>query len=213
MGFSLRNSRPRALAGIIKIPSSFKDLPELIDWAAQAMDEIGRLPLDYKNIYGLREEVNMVVEENMKKFSTTIAAMQVTEHALYRAYLARVPAETSFGEITAFRMWRVPPDGILMSTFKDAIWKPGKILEAHDSPANHPQFGIHGWKSVVEAVEYGKEIQDSRYVPRACRTPIAFGRVKLWGEVIEHQRGYRAQFARIVGIDKHKKNKQGHSIN
>ena len=28
-----------------------------------------------------------------------------------------------------------------------------------------------------------------------------FGRVKLWGEVVEHEWGYRSQFARIISLD------------
>jgi hypothetical protein len=30
---------------------------------------------------------------------------------------------------------------------------------------------------------------------------LLFGQVKLWGEVIEHQAGYRSEFARIVSLD------------
>jgi hypothetical protein len=30
---------------------------------------------------------------------------------------------------------------------------------------------------------------------------VVFGRVELWGEVIEHEDGYRAEFASIVSLD------------
>jgi hypothetical protein len=32
-------------------------------------------------------------------------------------------------------------------------------------------------------------------------TEILFGRVKIWGEVVEHEWGYRSQFARIISLD------------
>ena len=31
--------------------------------------------------------------------------------------------------------------------------------------------------------------------------PLLFGQIKIWGEVIEHEVGYRSQFGRIVSLD------------
>jgi len=30
---------------------------------------------------------------------------------------------------------------------------------------------------------------------------LLFGKVKIWGEVVEHEAGYRSQFGRIVSLD------------
>ncbi len=30
---------------------------------------------------------------------------------------------------------------------------------------------------------------------------LLFGKVKIWGEVVEHQAGYRSEFAKIVSLD------------
>jgi hypothetical protein len=30
---------------------------------------------------------------------------------------------------------------------------------------------------------------------------LLFGRVKIWGEVVEHEWGYRSQFGKIVSLD------------
>jgi len=30
---------------------------------------------------------------------------------------------------------------------------------------------------------------------------LLFGKVKIWGEVVEHEWGYRSQFAKIVSLD------------
>ena len=31
--------------------------------------------------------------------------------------------------------------------------------------------------------------------------PLLFGRVKIWGEVVEHEAGYRSQFGKIASLD------------
>jgi len=30
---------------------------------------------------------------------------------------------------------------------------------------------------------------------------LLFGRVKIWGEVVEHEAGYRSEFAKILSLD------------
>jgi len=32
-------------------------------------------------------------------------------------------------------------------------------------------------------------------------TPLLFGKVKIWGEVVEHEWGYRSEFGKIVSLD------------
>ena len=31
--------------------------------------------------------------------------------------------------------------------------------------------------------------------------PLLFGKVKIWGEIAEHEAGYRSQFGKIVSLD------------
>jgi len=31
--------------------------------------------------------------------------------------------------------------------------------------------------------------------------PLLFGKVKIWGEIVEHEAGYRSQFGKIASID------------
>jgi len=31
--------------------------------------------------------------------------------------------------------------------------------------------------------------------------PLLFGKVKIWGEIVEHEEGYRSQFGKIVSLD------------
>lgn len=50
--------------------------------------------------------------------------------------------------------------------------------------------GVHAWKTLDGAKEYAGGIME-----------VVIGRVELWGEVVEHERGYRAEFAAIKSLD------------
>ena len=41
--------------------------------------------------------------------------------------------------------------------------------------------------------EYGYDIPGSE--------PLLFGKVKIWGEVVEHEAGYRSEFGKIASLD------------
>jgi hypothetical protein len=44
-----------------------------------------------------------------------------------------------------------------------------------------------------------RSAQDYWYsIGRAC---LLFGKVKIWGEVVEHEWGYRSQFAKVISLD------------
>lgn len=92
------------------------------------------------------------------------------------------------GEIAAFRCWALN-DGILTSTFMNTfMWGPGDVM------IGKPQdgFGIHCWKNLSGALTYANDFRGQ---------PIVFGRILIWGEICEHGDGYRAEFAKIIGID------------
>lgn len=123
-----------------------------------------------------------------------------------------LPIETTWGEIIAFRVWRVrPDDAMLISSYTDHVWKPGDTMQAHapvadfDDPHGREKTGVHGWKSVFEVVGYSQHLLTPEYSIKRDRyengNTIVIGRVKLWGDVVEHQRGYRAEFAKIVSLD------------
>jgi len=101
------------------------------------------------------------------------------------------------GEIIAYRAWRVvDPGGFssgddrLHSVFmQDYVWHP-------DEPASGDvrTHGIYSFRQVIRSmIEYG-------YAPEVDE-PLLFGKVKIWGEVVEHDAGYRSQFGKIVSLD------------
>jgi hypothetical protein len=101
------------------------------------------------------------------------------------------------GEIIAYRAWRAIRPGwlhrrddrlhsVLMS---DYVWHP-------DEPASGDvrEHGIYSFRNVIKSpVDYGYDA--------AMRGPILFGKIKIWGEIVEHEAGYRSQFAKIGSLD------------
>jgi hypothetical protein len=95
------------------------------------------------------------------------------------------------GEIVAWKLWRVI-DGTLHSPIVDGIkWpvdgplemlKNGGLTDVGDGSS-----GIYAWKTGKQAREY-------------LYTGV-WGRVALWGEIVEHSDGYRAEFARPLSIE------------
>jgi hypothetical protein len=75
---------------------------------------------------------------------------------------------------------------ILTSTFMNSVWHPGKVMTACCG-ANILRHGIHAFATPAEAITYMSE----------GRKPIrhVFGEVSLWGRVVIHERGYRAECA------------------
>jgi hypothetical protein len=92
------------------------------------------------------------------------------------------------GEVVAYRCWRLGSDGLLYSVFKkDFCWKPGEIAEGDAARGT----GIHAFKSLILMCQFASGHSEG-YVT---------GTVYLWGDVYEHERGYRASKAAIRSID------------
>ncbi len=102
------------------------------------------------------------------------------------------------GEIIAYRAWRVAirggwfrsSDDRLRSVYRrDYVWHP-------DEPASGDvrTYGIYSFRRVIRSNE------DYGYV-KLRDGPLLFGKVKIWGEVVEHEAGYRSEFGKIVSLD------------
>lgn len=129
-----------------------------------------------------------------------IAALQAHYGAVLHAAFTKSPFKESvpppkyagikLGEIIAWRRWRVE-NGWLYSVWKTgAEWEPGKIMEAHK--VNTVEGGIHAFKTRKQAIDYDYSCPQGTYV---------VGRVELWGEVIEFERGWHAGFAKVHSVD------------
>ena len=101
------------------------------------------------------------------------------------------------GEIIAYRAWRVIESGWLRrgddrlrSVFmRDYVWHPDK--PASGDVRTH---GIYSFRDVIRGKEdYGYNA--------GINGPLLFGKVKIWGEIVEHEAGYRSEFGKIMSLD------------
>jgi len=97
------------------------------------------------------------------------------------------------GEIIAYRCWPIHNSGFLWSTAADRAWAPGEPMKAGE---NHLRdgLGVYAFKNMSHCIqEFGNE--------RFYSNGVAYGSVVLWGEIVEHQLGYRAEYAAIRSIE------------
>lgn len=110
------------------------------------------------------------------------------------AALARypIPSETLpiVGEIVGWRCWRWH-NGNLWSLHREFMWEPHDVIQGY---VGEDQGGIYAFKNKSRAMT--EAISDSR------NSPIVVGSVMLWGDAIEAQNGWRAEYAKIVSLDR-----------
>jgi hypothetical protein len=101
-----------------------------------------------------------------------------------------LPISTQFGEIIAYRFWRYHR-GYLKSASTDYLWMPRKIatIRENEKIEDYGSRGVHAFKDTEGMILNSYEGE------------IVFGTVKLWGDVIEYEKGYHAEFASIVSLD------------
>jgi hypothetical protein len=109
------------------------------------------------------------------------------------------------GEIIAYRAWRIEDgDNLLHSMAMEYIWSPRSVEKAGQCDVNcrncqeidqlHP-YGGNGLYAFKDINTAKKEFDFFAPI-----YPVVFGEVALWGEVYEHEHGYRAQYAKVTRI-------------
>lgn len=94
------------------------------------------------------------------------------------------------GEIIGWRAWNIGSGGLLHAITMGVPWYPGEPMRARSPESLDAGEGIHAYKSL--------RLAQSMIAPSPCRV---FGSVEMWGEVIEHDCGYRAEFAAVRSLD------------
>ena len=101
------------------------------------------------------------------------------------------------GEIIAYRAWRVinplwplSDDNRLHSVaMREYVWHPEK--PASGDVRTH---GIYSFRDVIRSrEEYAYDLGVDEH--------LLFGKVKIWGEIVEHEDGYRSEFGKIASVD------------
>lgn len=95
------------------------------------------------------------------------------------------------GEIIGWRLWKVNGNK-LRSMYIDVDWEPGVPMRGNiDANA-----GVHAYKTE-------KDLRKSSYLyvfDSGCPENYVYGQVALWGDVVEHTNGYRAEFGKPVSL-------------
>lgn len=119
------------------------------------------------------------------------------------------------GEIVAWRCWRFC-GGYLQSVTANNVWAPREVMSGDVNGTVELDWfavikaGVYAWKDQTSALDQAAasiHFQDQRQAQLSAqrvviaRREVVIGRVLLWGEVVEHEKGYRAQHARVSAID------------
>ena len=129
----------------------------------------------------------------------------IAEHARRTAEESQQTIENAgvrAGEIIGYRVWSLETGDNIMSPFGKGykgllksvvwpyIWTPS-LVEKVDYVHPHQGQGFHAFKDIKQAekefLHYATNYDDT----------LVFGEVYMWGEVIEHELGYRSEYAKI----------------
>jgi hypothetical protein len=97
------------------------------------------------------------------------------------------------GEIIGWRVWLLS-DGLLHSVFMPHIWRPGVFERATCKQAGPNNLGYHAFKDRLEA--------ERQLCMPGYEAIAVIGSVDMWGEVIEHEYGWRSEYAAVRSIFK-----------
>jgi hypothetical protein len=124
------------------------------------------------------------------------------------------------GEIIGHRVWdivRVKGQWRLCSIAHYFPWEPGATINEVINRGNYARIPILGGiyafatdqldpitKADIDAMEFRGFPYIAAYADgrTAAIAGVAIGTVSLWGEVVEHTQGWRAQFAKLRSIDR-----------
>ena len=123
---------------------------------------------------------------------------------------ARAGDEIMLEKLTGFRFWAVSygeawgyPPMSLRSFQNPMSWLPGQPAVSDELPTMDNSHGISVYKTVQAAMDGGADAiagtsANRADVPLCYRGGIVLGHVELWGSVVEHDRGYRAQYVQPI---------------
>ena len=97
------------------------------------------------------------------------------------------------GEIIGWRFWKLH-DGLLRSVYIPYTWHPGVFERSSSKQGGFKNPGYHAFRYKEQA-----QGEASTHIYWTW-TPFVIGSVAMWGEVIEHEHGWRSEFAAVRSI-------------
>jgi hypothetical protein len=113
-----------------------------------------------------------------------------------------LPQEFVAGPIVAWRAWKLKGTGLLWSTaMTDKFWPIGTPIRAQCSSGWHERYAPDipksccqcGWYALRSKPEHARDVNNNTY--------HVIGQVALWGKVIAHEKGYRAEYAYPMSVE------------
>ena len=109
--------------------------------------------------------------------------------------LSALPEETKWGELRGWRAWEVAetPDGLrLRSVATRTIWFSGTMAseEGERNSGDVKNSACCGYYSFRNKGALFDQMLNEK----------VYGEVLMWGDVVEHERGYRAECVKIVSL-------------
>jgi hypothetical protein len=98
------------------------------------------------------------------------------------------------GEIIGWRFWKLC-NGLLYSVFIPYTWHPGIFERSSSKQDGFKNPGYHAFKDKEQA-------ESEASIHFAHWSPSVVGSVAMWGEVIEHEHGWRSEYAAVRSITK-----------
>lgn len=110
--------------------------------------------------------------------------------------------------IVGWRQWNFMYPHFLANLGNDTIYVPREKIEARCEPEDHSEqqaphltctCGIYAYKEKPRLlgeirITYGRPLPTRPLAPPLSGLRLVYGEINLWGKVIEHEDGYRAQF-------------------
>lgn len=117
-------------------------------------------------------------------------------------------AGVTVGELTGWRFWLIK-DGRLQSIVSDVFWQPqepmsgdvDKIVMTDWIWGRDIYGGVFAWKTQEQAEKHMIEVINYYRLSDVLVIAV-LGSIDLWGNVVEHECGYRAEFARPTSFDR-----------
>jgi hypothetical protein len=137
------------------------------------------------------------MSSEMERYRRLLMAQAITYGIDYAETKPLPRTSPTLGELIGHRAWKVEGGNLLRSFSAGSAWFPGQPMQdkvgKNQEIDDHNSSGVWAFKDPYDlAHQFWSEI-DSGGV---------FGTVWMWGTVIEHERGYRAQYAAIRSLDR-----------
>ena len=103
------------------------------------------------------------------------------------------------GEIIGWRTWKLY-NGLLHSVFVSYTWRPGVFDRSSAERYGSEDRGYHPLSDNLGYHAFRDKEQAERETSSHGWYPAVIGSVAMWGEVIEHQYGWRSEYAAVRSI-------------